>query len=254
MARLGAGKGRRALLVVASLVIVALGVGAVAAFLAWPRGSEEAAVPRVTASVEMNGGTWGVEEGGVVNKAPVFASRDVEERGCAVESRVSCDGVGTGWVEGLGVARAVEGECLFEFRRVCGRSVSAATAFRLVVDPSLPDVRVGGGAAGTCEWVGLAFELPEGGEAGGVAWSVGSDSTGSPAPLVDREGRRFATRAPGTFVVRVTSPRGNSSALTVPVGRAAQLGGASGTLAVPGSVAILSGELLERVAAEGTVT
>ena len=67
-------------------------------------------------------------------------------------------------LRGLNAAEKAElkGKCTFEFRYVCGSSVSEVTTLELIVDPGLPDIHVLGDSLYAYEWASLSFETAEG--------------------------------------------------------------------------------------------
>ena len=94
----------------------------------------------------MNGTTRPVKDNDVVNKPPTFSlstKESEEDTSCKIENNTSCEGSKGKWKKGLNIiGNNLEGECKFEFRKVCKRSVSEITSFNLIIDAGLPDINL----------------------------------------------------------------------------------------------------------------
>ena len=191
--------------------------------------------PNVTASVSMNGTTRDLSGCDVINKAPTFKLSDSENSKkstkCHVESKATCGEDGE-WEKGLNSSTGdnLSGDCTFEFRRVCKRSVSETTAFSLTIDRGLPDI----GLTDTSEltankWFGVSFNTQDESETSGFDWGVErvkpemkeNSAEKSDEPIkIDKVKQRFTVGGSGDFVITVTTTNNHSNILEISVNAA----------------------------------
>ena len=228
--------------------------------------------PNVTASVNMNGETRELNRGDVINKPPTFKLSDSdnskEDTSCSIESKATCDKKESEWEEGLNPSTRnnLKGDCEFEFRRVCKRSVSDVTTFNLMIDKGLPDIALPVESQLTAnKWIKLSFEASDSSDTNEFEWTVekkkaiikrtaeeGDDD--DDLIRIDKDGKRFAVGGSGDFIITVTTTNNHSNIQEISINPTTPLKSTESTFTIPEDFVIISDDLLSDMTKENSVT